>query len=197
VDLVVHSASKYLGGHSDLIAGVVVTRTPELGKAVNFVQFTTGAILSPENSWLLARGIKTLAVRYEREEATAGVVARWLTTQPWVEHVYYPGLPGHPGREIISAQASGFGAVVSFTARSVALAKQVMSNVRVWSVAVSLGGVESIMTYPVRMSHASIPEAERQRLGITDSLLRLSPGLEDPKDLMADLEQAAGGGGVA
>jgi cysteine-S-conjugate beta-lyase len=197
VDIVVHSASKYLGGHSDLIAGIVVTRTAELGKKVNFVQFTTGGILSPENSWLLARGIKTLGVRYAREEATAGHLAEWLSKQGWVHQVLYPGLPGHAGRDIIARQASGFGAVVSFTPASVALAKQIMKRVTIWSVAVSLGGVESIITYPVRMSHASVPVKERNRLGITDALLRLSPGLEDPKDLIADLEHAAAGGTVA
>jgi cystathionine beta-lyase/cystathionine gamma-synthase len=193
VDIVVHSASKFLGGHSDLIAGAVVTRTEELGKAVYFVQFTAGGILSPENSWLLSRGIKTLSVRFQREEETASSLARWLVGQPWVEHVYYPGLPEHPGHSIMAAQASGFGAVLSFTTRTLAQAKQLMRRVKVWSVAVSLGGVESILTYPVRMSHASIPEPERRRLGITDTLIRLSPGLEEVEDLKEDLAQAVAG----
>jgi cystathionine beta-lyase len=192
VDIVIHSASKYLGGHSDLIAGAVVTRTPDLGKSVGFVQFTTGGMLSPENSWLLMRGMKTLSVRFQREEENAAAIAKWLRRQSWVDKVYYPGFSDHPGHHIIAKQASGFGAVVSVGTRTEDQAKQIMKKVKVWSVAVSLGGVESIMTYPVRMSHASIPRAERERLGITETLLRLSPGLEDAEDLIADLEQAAG-----
>lgn len=190
VDIVIHSASKYLGGHSDLIAGAIVTRTQELGKAVGFVQFTTGGMLSPENSWLLMRGIKTLSVRFQREEENAAVIAEWLRRQSWVERVYYPGFTDHPGHDIMTKQSRGYGAVVSFATRTLVQAKQIMKNVKVWSVAVSLGGVESIMTYPVRMSHASIPKAERERLGITETLLRLSPGLEDAEDLIEDLDLA-------
>jgi cystathionine beta-lyase/cystathionine gamma-synthase len=189
-DISIHSATKFLGGHSDLIAGAVVTKTKELGEDIRFVQNTTGNMLSPENSWLLMRGIKTLGVRMKAQAVSAFRIAQWLTGQSWVKHVYYPGLPDHPGHDIIASQASGYGAIVSFEAGSVRIARTIMRGVKIWTVAVSLGGVESIMSYPAKMSHASIPKAERDALGITDSLIRLSVGLEDADDLIEDMEQA-------
>ncbi|TAL36202.1 MAG: PLP-dependent transferase [Spirochaetes bacterium] len=191
VDMSVHSATKFLGGHSDLVAGAVVTATREMGRKVLHVQITTGGMLSPENSWLLMRGIKTLRARMTLQAEGAMKIARWLAGQPWVSRVFYPGLPAHPGHEIIKRQATGYGAVVSFAADSVERAYAIMRNVHYWTVAVSLGGVESILSYPAKMSHAAIPAPEREALGITDTLLRLSVGLEDADDLMEDLAQAA------
>ncbi len=191
MDMSIHSATKFLGGHSDLIAGAVVTRTRELGDAVRQVQNTTGNMLSPENSWLLMRGIKTLRARMEMQAAGAMEIALRLKNLPWVSEVYYPGLTGHEGHEIIKSQAGGYGAVVSFNADTVTRAMSIMKNVHYWTVAVSLGGVESILSYPVKMSHAAMPAAEREKLGIKDTLIRLSIGLEDTGDLIEDLEKSA------
>jgi len=188
IDMSIHSATKFLGGHSDLIAGAVITRTKELGTKVQKVQIATGNMLSPENSWLLLRGIKTLRPRMMVQSESAMKIANWLSKESWVKKVYYPGLSSHPGHDIITKQASGYGAVVSFIADSTERAHAIMKNVHYWTVAVSLGGVESIMSYPARMSHASIPEKEREDLGITSSLIRLSVGLEDADDLIEDLK---------
>ncbi len=188
VDIVIHSATKFLGGHSDVIGGAVITKSPELAAKIYFVQNGFGAILGPQDCWLLMRGIKTLRARMEIQQQSAIKIAGWLKKQSWVSDVYYPGLPDHPGHEIIKAQASGFGAVLSFKTESMERAKAIMKQARIWSVAVSLGGVESILSYPVKMSHASIPKPERDQLGITENLIRLSVGLEEPEDLMADLE---------
>jgi len=171
-----------------VLSGTVVTRTAELSETIGFIQNSTGAVLGPQDSWLMLRGIKTLKARMELQQQSAMEVARWLKRQPWVSEVYYPGLPDHPGHDLIKTQASGFGAVLSFKTNTVERARQIMKHVRLWSVAVSLGGVESILSYPVRMSHAAIPAAERERLGITDNLIRLSVGLEETSDLIADLE---------
>jgi cystathionine beta-lyase len=188
IDIVVHSATKFLGGHSDVIGGAAITRSDELASQIYFVQNGFGAIPGPQDCWLLLRGIKTLRARMEMQQQSAMEIAHWLQKQPWVSDVYYPGLPDHPGHEITKSQATGFGAVLSFRTDTVERARQIMKNVRLWSVAVSLGGVESILSYPVKMSHASIPHAERQRLGITEDLIRLSVGLEDAGDLIDDLE---------
>ncbi|NLD98682.1 MAG: PLP-dependent transferase [Fibrobacter sp.] len=191
VDISVHSATKFLGGHSDLIAGAVMTKTAEQAKAVKKVQNTCGNILGPTDSWLLIRGIKTLSARMDVQCRSAETLANWLLTQPWVSQVFYPGLKDHPDHQIISAQASGFGAVISFKTDTVQRAIKIMKQVKIWSVAVSLGGVESILSYPTMMSHAAIPAAEKQMLGITDNLIRLSVGLEDCADLIDDLKNAA------
>lgn len=190
VDLVIHSATKFLGGHSDVIGGVVVTKDEDLAARIKFVQNGFGAILGPQDCWLVLRGIKTLKARMELQQQSALGIAQWLKQQPWVTDVYYPGLPDHPGHNLIKSQAFGFGAVLSFKTDSVPRARQLMKRVKLWSVAVSLGGVESILSYPVKMSHAAIPPAERERLGITENLIRLSVGLEEPSDLIADLEQS-------
>lgn len=187
VDIVIHSATKFLGGHSDVIGGAVVTKSQDLASQIYFVQNGFGAVLGPQDSWLLLRGIKTLRARMEMQQQSAMKLAGWLQTRPWVTDVYYPGLPDHPGHDIQKAQARGFGAVLSFKTDTVERARQIMNRVKLWSVAVSLGGVESILSYPARMSHASIPPVERERLGITDTLIRLSVGLEDVEDLMEDL----------
>ncbi len=188
IDIAVHSATKFLGGHSDVIGGAVITKSDELASQIYFVQNGFGAILGPQDCWLVLRGIKTLKARMESQQQSAMIIAKWLKKQPWVVDVYYPGLPDHPGHEIIRSQATGFGAVLSFRTDTVERAKRIMKNVRIWSVAVSLGGVESILSYPVMMSHASIPPEERRKLGITDELIRLSVGLEDAGDLIEDLD---------
>ncbi len=187
VDIVVHSATKFLGGHSDLIAGAVITRDEDLASKIYFVQNGFGAVLGPQDCWLLLRGIKTLRARMVMQQESAMEIALWLKKQPWVTNVYYPGLEDHPGHGIIKSQATGFGAVLSFETDTVQRAKDIMKQVRLWSVAVSLGGVESILSYPVKMSHAAVPQAERERLGITENLVRLSVGLEDAGDLIDDL----------
>jgi len=188
IDIVIHSATKFLGGHSDVLGGAVITKSEELASRIYFVQNGFGAVLGPQDCWLLLRGIKTLRARMEIQQQSAMEIARWLKKQPWVSDVYYPGLPDHPGHEIIKSQASGFGAVLSFKTDTVERARQIMQQVKLWSVAVSLGGVESILSYPVKMSHAAIPPSERERLGITDNLMRLSVGLEDAGDLIDDLK---------
>lgn len=188
VDLVIHSATKFLGGHSDVIGGAVVVGSEALATKIYFVQNSFGAVQGPQDAWLVLRGIKTLRARMELQQQSAMAIARWLQGEDWVEKVYYPGLPEHPGHELIKVQASGFGAVVSFKTDTPERALRIMRNVRLWSVAVSLGGVESILSYPARMSHAALPKAERERLVLTDNFIRLSVGLEDAEDLMADLE---------
>ena len=191
IDISVHSATKFLGGHSDLIAGAIMTKTKEQGKAIKAVQSTCGNILSPNDSWLLIRGIKTLSARMDAQCKSADALARWLTMQPWASEVFYPGLENHKGHDIIKSQSSGFGAVASVKLESVERAQRIMKRVKIWNVAVSLGGVESILSYPKEMSHAAIPAKERLSLGITDELIRLSVGLEDVEDLIEDLRCAA------
>jgi cystathionine beta-lyase len=198
-DIVVHSATKSLGGHSDLIAGLAVTRDAALGRRLRFIQNAFGAILGPHDAWLALRGMRTLAVRLEAQQRTALGLARWLATRPEVRRVHYPGLEGHPGRAVHEAQASGPGAVLSFELPDGAAAVAFLKRARLPLVAVSLGGVESILSYPATMSHAAMPREERHSRGIADGLVRLSVGLESEEDLRADLESAltgnnAGGG---
>ncbi len=192
-DIVVHSATKFVGGHSDVIAGLAVTKDRAWGERLNNIQTHFGSILGPQDSWLLLRGIKTLSVRMEAQQKGAEFVARWLLNQPMVKKVYYPTLPTHPGREVHLTQASGGGAVVSFELRNGEIAREVLKRVRLPLMAVSLGGVESILSYPATMSHASMPPSERSARGITDGLVRFSIGLEDPQDLCDDLAQAMKG----
>jgi cystathionine beta-lyase len=190
IDIVVHSGTKFIGGHSDVVAGIVVVNEKKLGSEIKFLQNSFGSILGPQDAWLLLRGIKTLKVRMDASQASAMKIAQWLATNPRVEKVYYPGLEAHPGREIHVAQSDGPGAVLSFDLGSEERARHVLESVRLPLVAVSLGGVESILSYPAMMSHAAMPEQEREALGITKGLLRLSVGLEDPDDLIEDLDQA-------
>ena len=191
-DVVVHSATKFIGGHSDVIAGLAVAREPEIARRIGFLQNALGGVLGPQDSWLTLRGLKTLQVRLEREQATAGIVAGWLRDRPEIAAVYYPGLPDHPGRDVHFAQASGAGAVLSFRAASLELARRLYAERKLPALAVSLGGVESILSVPNRMSHASLSPERKRELGIDDTLARLSVGLEDPEDLIADLAQALG-----
>ena len=189
-DIVIHSATKYLSGHNDLCAGVLVAREVEMGERLYFLQNSTGAILPPSDCWLLMRSLKTLSLRMERHCTNALQVARWLKRQPQVTAVYYPGLEDHPGYALSQEQASGFGGMLSFRVKDPQLARQVLKNLRLISFAESLGGVESLMTLPAVQTHGDIPVEERERLGICESLLRLSVGIESVGDIIADLEQA-------
>jgi cystathionine beta-lyase len=189
-DIVIHSATKFLGGHSDVISGLAVTRTAALGQELYRVQNGFGAVPGPWDVWLVMRGIKTLKVRLLAQQESALRIAAWLEGHPSVEKVYYPGLPDHPGKAVHDAQADGPGAVLSFKTKTLEHAIRFLGKIRYAAVAVSLGGVETIASYPVRMSHASIPPAERARLGLSDSLVRISAGLEDTDDLIADFDNA-------
>ncbi len=189
-DIVVHSATKFLGGHSDLIAGLAVTRDESMGRHLKAIQNSFGAILGPQDSWLVHRGIRTLGVRIEAQQQTAGEIALWLRKYPAVGRVFYPGLDDHPARDIHLRQASGSGAVLSFELAGKPEVLRLLKQTKLALPAVSLGGVESILSYPAMMSHASMPRQERLARGITDGLVRLSVGLEAPDDLMTDLEVA-------
>ncbi|MBE0576779.1 MAG: PLP-dependent transferase [Desulfuromonadales bacterium] len=189
-DVVIYSATKYLGGHNDLCAGILVAREVDLGERLYFLQNSTGAILPPLDCWLLLRSLKTLTLRIERHGKNAMLVARWLEQHPKVTDIYYPGLEKHPGHELSCRQASGFGGMLSFRVKSDEVARTVLKRLRLISFAESLGGVESLMTLPAVQTHGDIPEAERKRLGICESLLRLSVGTESVEDIIADLEQA-------
>lgn len=189
-DVEVLSATKYLAGHNDVLAGVVIVRDPDLAAAIAEYQIIHGAVLSPDDAWLLLRGMKTLPLRLERQEANARALASYLQNHPNVEAVYYPGLAEHPGHRLQAKQASSFGATLSFTVRSILLVPEVLSRVRIITYAESLGGVESLITHPAAQTHRDIPPEERQARGLSDRLLRLSVGIEDVHDLQADLEQA-------
>lgn len=189
-DIVVHSATKYLGGHSDVVAGLVVTKEKALGEELHFLQNSIGGILGPQDSWLLLRGMKTLGLRMKQHEQNARQIANWLQEQKEVELVYYPGLKIHPGHKIASSQARGFGGIISFDVGSEQMADQVLEKTRYFTLAESLGAVESLISVPARMTHASIPADRRAELGITDGLIRISVGVEDVEDLILDLEQA-------
>lgn len=189
-DIVVHSATKYIGGHSDVVGGLVVAASQEISDEIGFIQNAFGAILGPQDSWLLLRGLKTLKVRLDQHEKNARQIASWLASRPEVETVYYPGLPEHPGHELALKQAKGFGGMISFTLGSVGQVEQFLNNLTLPALAVSLGAVESIITYPARMSHASIPEEQRKQMGVTDTLLRISVGIEEAEDVIQDFEQA-------
>jgi cystathionine gamma-synthase len=189
-DVEVHSATKYLAGHNDVLAGVMAVRDPALAEVLAQHQVLHGAVLSPDDAWLVLRGLKTLPLRLERQEANALRLARFLREHPAVTAVYYPGLPEHPGHEVHRNQASSFGATLSFEVASMVLVAEVLSRVRIISYAESLGGVESLITHPAGQTHRDIPAEERRARGITDRLLRLSVGIEDVRDLEEDLEQA-------
>ncbi|MDB5085023.1 MAG: Cystathionine gamma-synthase [Bacilli bacterium] len=189
-DLVIHSASKYLGGHNDLIAGLVVAKTDELAERVYFLQNSIGAILGPQDCWLLLRGMKTLALRMEKHQQNAQKIAQWLTVQPAIAKVYFPGLLTHEGRDVQLKQAAGFGGMVSFELQTADQVPVLLESVNLITFAESLGGVESLITYPARQTHFDIPEEIRERIGVTSRLLRLSVGIEDADDLIDDLSQA-------
>jgi cystathionine gamma-lyase len=190
-DVVAHSLTKYLNGHSDVVGGALVFKDEALRKRVAFLQNAAGAVPSPMDSFLVLRGTKTLHVRMERHESNARMLAAWLDGHPQVERVFYPGLPSHPGHDVQRRQARGFGGMISFVLRgSLAQARAFLSACKVFTLAESLGGVESLIEHPAIMTHASVPAESRAKLGIVDGLIRLSVGIEDIADLQADLELA-------
>ncbi|MED3791156.1 bifunctional cystathionine gamma-lyase/homocysteine desulfhydrase [Niallia alba] len=189
-DIVLHSATKYLGGHSDVVSGLVVVNEEKLGEDLHFVQNSTGGVLGPHDSWLLIRGMKTLGIRMEEHESNTKQIVAFLEEHAAISKVYYPGLPAHPNHEISKKQALGFGGMVSFDVGSAENADKLLEKVRYFTLAESLGAVESLISVPARMTHASIPAERRAELGITDGLVRISVGLEDVEDLIEDLKQA-------
>ena len=192
VDIIMHSATKYLGGHSDLVMGALMVKDAQLAEELYFIQFAAGAIAGPMDSFLALRGVKTLHLRMQRHCENGKAVAEYLVNHPKVGEVFYPGLESHPSYEIAKKQMDDFGGMVSFRLKdeSKQAALTFLENTKIFTLAESLGGVESLVSHPVTMTHASIPEAERLKIGITDSLIRLSVGVEDIDDLLADLEQA-------
>ncbi|WP_338753769.1 cystathionine beta-lyase [Bacillus sp. FJAT-52991] len=190
VDVVLHSATKFLSGHSDVLAGLAVTKDEELGKRLYQLQNSFGAVLGAHDSWLVLRGLKTLHVRLQQSSRTAQLLAEFLQEHELVEKVYYPGLSDHPGHVVHSYQSSGSGAVLSFELRNEEMVRQFVEQMKIPVFAVSLGAVESILSYPAKMSHAAMPREERMKRGITDGLLRFSVGLESFEDLIQDFQQA-------
>ncbi len=189
-DIVLHSGTKFLGGHNDTLAGFIAVKDRQAAEKIKFIQNSAGAVLAPFDSWLILRGIKTLGVRLEKQQKNAMKIARWLKRSKSVEKVYYTGLEEHSGYEISKKQASGFGSMISFTVKDPAVIEKLLGRVRVFSFAESLGGVESLITYPVKQTHADIPWDLRNKLGINEKLMRLSVGIEAADDLIADLKQA-------
>jgi cystathionine beta-lyase/cystathionine gamma-synthase len=192
-DAVVYSATKYLSGHNDVLAGVIVTQRRELGEELYFYQNSIGAVPGPWDCWLVLRGLKTLPLRMDRQQQNAKAVAEWLTRQPHVSRVLYPGLGTHPGHELLKCQSSGFGSIVSFEVDDPELVKRILGTVRIFLFAESLGGVESLITFPAAQTHADMDAEIRCKLGISDRLLRLSVGIEAKEDLISDLSTALGG----
>jgi len=190
VDIVVHSTTKYLNGHSDGVGGMVVLNDEEDAAWIGFVQNSAGAILSPFDSWLVMRGTKTLALRMEQHDKSGRAVAAFLEEHPKVKKVYYPGSASHPQHALARRQQRGFGGMVAFEVGSLAAAKKVLESVKLCTLAESLGGVETLISHPATMTHASVDEEKRERLGITDGLVRISVGIEDTDDIIADLDQA-------
>lgn len=189
-DIVVHSATKYLGGHSDLVAGVAVTNDLKLAEKIGFLQNAIGGVLGPQDSWLLQRGIKTLGLRMEAHEKNALVIAHYLEKHPKVAKVYYPGLPSHPNHAVAAKQMTGFSGIVSVELNDEVNVETFIAALRYFTLAESLGGVETLIEVPALMTHASIPKTEREKTGIKDNLIRISVGIEDEEDLIADLEHA-------
>ena len=189
-DIVVHSTTKFLNGHSDSVGGVAVVKDPKIAEWLRYVQNAAGAILSPFDSWLVLRGTKTLALRMPRHEENGRVVARFLREQPKVRKVYWPGFSDHPGHEVHRRQATGFGSMISFDLGSLEAAQRLLKTVRLCSLAESLGGVETLISHPATMTHAGYTQAERDALGIGQGLVRISVGCEDAEDLLADLRRA-------
>ncbi|HEY7686970.1 MAG TPA: cystathionine gamma-synthase [Gemmatimonadales bacterium] len=189
-DLVLHSTTKYLNGHSDMVGGMLVTARDDLAEQIAFIQNGSGAVPGPFDCWLALRGIRTLPLRMRAHDANGRRIAEWLERRPGVQRVYYPGLPSHPQHELACRQMSGFGGMLSLDLGDVARARRVVERTRVFSLAESLGGVESLIGHPASMTHASVPLELRQKMGLSDSLVRLSVGIEDIEDLIEDLDQA-------
>ncbi len=193
-DIVMHSVTKYIGGHSDLVMGGLIVKDKDLADRLYFIQNASGAVCGPQDSFLALRGIKTLHVRMQRHCENGRAVAEYLAKHPSIENVYWPGFENHPNHDIAKSQMKDFGGMVSFTTKGndYDMAIKIVENLKVFTLAESLGGVESLAGHPASMTHASIPKEEREKTGVVDSLIRLSVGLEDEEDLIADLEQAIG-----
>lgn len=189
-DVVLHSTTKYLNGHSDMVGGLLVTNRDDLAEKLGFLQNAAGAVPGPMDCWLALRGIKTLPLRMRQHDANGRLVAEWLSGHPAVKKLYYPGLPTHPQHQLAARQMSGFGGMISFDVEDEGFARRIVERVEIFTLAESLGGVESLIGHPASMTHASIPPAMRAATGLTDSLVRLSVGIEDASDLIADLQQA-------
>jgi cystathionine gamma-lyase len=189
-DIVLHSTTKYLNGHSDMVGGLLVTRRDDLAERLGFIQNAAGAVPGPMDSWLALRGIKTLPLRMRQHDVNGRRVAEWLTHQRTVTKLYYPGLPSHPQHELACRQMTGFGGMISLDLGDPERARRFVEKTRIFVLAESLGGVESLIGHPASMTHASVPPAMRKAMGLTDSLIRLSCGVEDPEDLITDLDQA-------
>ena len=192
-DIVIHSGTKFLGGHNDTLAGFLSTSRDDLAEKIRYLYKTVGSCLAPFDSYLLIRGIKTLPIRMERQQENALTIAKWLQTQKKTKQVYYIGLEDHPGYEINKKQTTGFGSMISIRTDSEATARRVLERIRLITYAESLGGVESLMTYPMLQTHGDVPVETRERLGITEDFLRFSVGIENVDDLIADLDQALNG----
>jgi cystathionine gamma-lyase len=189
-DIVLHSTTKYLNGHSDMIGGLLVAERDDVAERLGFIQNSIGAVPGPFDCWLALRGTKTLALRMRQHDASGRRIAEWLTKHPRIRTVYYPGLPSHPQHELACRQMKGFGGMISIELGDVAFARRVVERTRIFALAESLGGVESLIGHPASMTHASVPKEMRERMGLTDSLVRLSVGIEDVEDLIGDLDQA-------
>jgi cystathionine beta-lyase/cystathionine gamma-synthase len=189
-DIVVHSTTKYLNGHSDMVGGITIINDEALQEKFRFIQNAVGAVPGPFDCWLALRGTKTLAVRMKQHEANAGILAEYLDRHPKAKHVYYPGLAKHPQHELQKKQALGFGGIISFDVGSLEAAGRVLKKTRLFTLAESLGGVESLISHPATMTHGSVPKNKRIKLGVTDGLVRISVGIEDVEDLQSDLEHA-------
>jgi len=190
IELIIHSTTKYLNGHSDMVGGMVLTSRDDLADRLAFIQNAAGGIPGPLDCWLALRGTKTLTLRMAQHDASGRAIAAWLDEHPGVQHVYYPGLSNHPQHELAKRQMSGFGGMISLELGSVQKARAFVEKIRIFALAESLGGVESLVGHPASMTHASVPKAMREEMGLTDGLVRLSVGIEDLDDLMKDLDQA-------
>jgi cystathionine beta-lyase/cystathionine gamma-synthase len=193
-DIVLHSTTKYLNGHSDMVGGMLVTSRDDLAERLGFLQNSAGGVPGPMDCWLALRGVKTLPLRMRRHDENGRAIAEWLSGQKSVRKLYYPGLPSHPQHALAKRQMSGFGGMISFDLGDTARARRFVESTRVFALAESLGGVESLIGHPASMTHASVPRPMREAMGLTDSLIRLSCGIEDTADLIADLDQALGAG---
>lgn len=190
IDMVVHSLTKYLNGHSDMLGGLAVTNNSKIAEQLRFFQKATGGILSPFDSWLCLRGTKTLSIRMQRHSESAMKLAYWLKNQKKIKRVYYPGIPSHPQHRLAKRQMKNFGGMISFDVGSLSAAKRFLKKVRLCALAESLGGVETLISHPATMTHASIPYQQRQKIGVTDGLVRISVGLEDIEDIIDDLARS-------
>src|SRR5881296_2264175 len=192
-DIVLLSTTKYLNGHSDMVGGMLVATNDDVAERLGFIQNSSGAIPGPFDCWLALRGTKTLALRMRQHDASGRRIAQWLEAHPRVERVYYPGLPSHPQHALACRQMSGFGGMVSLELGTLERARRFVERTKIFALAESLGGVESLVGHPASMTHASVPQALRDKMGLSDSLVRLSVGIEDVEDLIADLDQALAG----